>query len=75
MPVDIFRFVQDSTKAHDDIPQPIEAGEADAQAVKILMAQTGIMPEKMLDGKTLTVQVNYDANNVVVDTYMLAMKH
>ena len=38
------------------------------------MAQTGIMLEKMLDGKTLTVQVNYDADNVVVDTYMLAMK-
>jgi hypothetical protein len=71
--VDIFTFVQGMNPA-GQVPQPIDPEEADAQMMKIMLKQRGISPEAMFDGKTLTVQVNYDQDDRVADTFLLDMK-
>jgi hypothetical protein len=71
--VDIFRFVQGS-RPSNKAPRPIEPEEADAQMLKVLLEKTGASPEAMLDGQTLTLQVNYDPTGRVEDTFLLSMK-
>ena len=72
LPVDIFTFVQKAEPAKRK-PQPIEPGEEDNQMLKIMLNQSGFSPERMLEGQRLTVQVNYDANEVVKDSFLLEM--
>ena len=71
--VDIFTFVQGVDPA-GQAPRPIEREEADAQMLKVMLKQTGISPDAIFDGKTLTVQVNYDQDDRVADTFLLDMK-
>ncbi|MFA6288114.1 MAG: hypothetical protein WC661_12085 [Opitutaceae bacterium] len=71
--VDIFTFVQ-GVKPAGQVPRPIEREEADAQMLKVMLKQTGFSPDAIFDGKTLTVQVNYDQDERVVDTFLLDMK-
>jgi len=71
--VDIFTFVQGVNPA-GQVPRPIEPEEADAQMMKIMLKKTGLSPDAMFDGKTLTVQVNYDQDDRVADTFLLDMK-
>ncbi len=71
--VDIFTFVQ-GVKSAGQTPRPIKPEEADAQMLKVMLKQSGISPEAIFDGKTLTVQVNYDQDDRVADTFLLDMK-
>ncbi len=71
--VDIFTFVQ-GVKPAGQTPRPIEPEEADAQMMKIMLKKTGFSPDAMFDGQTLTVQVNYDQDDRVADTFLLDMK-
>jgi len=72
LPVEIFTFVQESNPDARK-PQPIDPGEEDEQAMKILLAKTGFSASAMIEGQTLTVQVNYDENDVVKHTLLLDM--
>jgi len=71
--VDIFTFVQ-GVKPGGQVPRPIAPEEADAQMLKIMLNKAGIAPEAMFDGQILTVQVNYDRDDRVADTFLLDMK-
>ena len=72
LPVEIFTFVQES-KPGARKPQPIDPSEEDEQTMKILFAKAGFSASAMLEGQTLTVQVNYDENDVVKHTLLLDM--
>ncbi|MDF3057683.1 MAG: hypothetical protein K0R17_1898 [Rariglobus sp.] len=71
--VDIFTFVQ-GTAESKKAPRPVEPEQAEATEVLALLDQSGKSPTKLLTGKKLTVQVNYDAEERVRDTVLLRME-
>jgi hypothetical protein len=71
--VDLFTFIQD-THANNGVPRPIEPEEQDDHEMKLLLKQFGVSPEAMLDGQTLTVQVNYDSTDRVASCFLLDIK-
>lgn len=73
LPVDIFTFVQ-GTKPSNKPPRPVEPEQADTVALTALLEHSGHSPTALLNGKKLTVQVNYDAESRVTDTVLLRME-
>jgi hypothetical protein len=71
--VDIFTFVQGTTPSKSP-PRPVEPEQAEATELLVLMEQTGYSPSRLLTGKTITLQVNYDAEERVRDTVLLRME-
>lgn len=71
--VDIFTFVQ-GTAPSKKAPRPVEPEQAEATEVLALLDQFGRSPTKLLTGKKLTIQVNYDAEERVRDTVLLRME-
>ncbi len=71
--VDIFTFVQ-GTRQSKKAPRPVEPEQAEATEVLALLDQFGHSPTKLLTGKKMTVQVNYDTDERVRDTVLLRME-
>jgi hypothetical protein len=71
--VDIFTFVQ-GTAPSKKAPRPVEPEQADATEMMVILDQFGQSPTKLLTGKKMTVQVNYDADERVRDTVLLRME-
>lgn len=71
--VDIFTFVQGAAPS-DKPPRPVEPEQADATQLLVILDQFGHSPTKLLIGKKLTVQVNYDAEERVRDIVTLRME-
>lgn len=71
--MDVFTFVQ-GTAPSKKPPRPVEAEQAEATEVLALLEQFGKSPTKLLAGKKLTLQVNYDAEERVRDTVLLRME-
>ena len=73
LPVDVFTFVQ-GTKPGNKPPRPVEAEQADAAEIMALVEQSGHSPTALLAGKKITLQVNYDADERVINTVLLRME-
>lgn len=71
--VDVFTFVQGDAPSKKT-PRPVEAEQAEATELMALMEQSGRSPMRLLTGKKLTVQVNYDAELRVLNTVLLRME-
>lgn len=71
--MDVFTFVQ-GTAPSKKPPRPVEPEQAEATEMLVVLDQFGRSPTKLLTGKKLTLQVNYDAENRVHDTVMLRME-
>ncbi len=71
--VDIFRFVQ-GTRQSNKPPRPVESERAETTEVLALLDQFGQSPTKLLTGKKLTIQVNYDADERVQTIVLLRME-
>ena len=71
--VDIFTFVQ-GTAQSKKAPRPVEPEQADAAEMMAILDQFGQSPTKLLTGKKMTIQVNYDAEERVRDTVLLRME-
>lgn len=71
--VDVFTFVQ-GTKPSGKPPRPVEPEQAEAHEWMQLLGQAGKSPLGYLDGKKLSVQVNYDAGLRVKDTVLLRVE-
>jgi hypothetical protein len=71
--MDVFTFVQ-GTAPSKKPPRPVEPEQEDATEVLALLDQFGQSPTKLLTGKKLTLQVNYDAEERVQNTVLLRME-
>ena len=73
LPVDVFTFVQ-GTKPSPKPPRPVEPEQADAVEIMALMEQSGYSPTSLLTGKKITLQLNYDTDERVINTVVLRME-
>lgn len=71
--VDVFTFVQ-GTAESSKTPRPVEAENAEATELMALFGQTGFSPTGMLNGKKISVQVNYDEALLVTSTVVLRIQ-
>lgn len=71
--VDIFTFVQGTAESKNP-PRPVEPERAEATQAMVLLGQLPYSPTRILTGKKITMQVNYDAEERVRDVVLLRLE-